>query len=206
MPYITPANRIMALACALVLAGLAAPAQALDGHFFLRGETGQGDSDFDFTSAIDDSDNDQVHAVRAGYYFHPNFAVEAFHGKLYDERVIEIQFDLFTLDAEVNATGIGVIGKKRFGDERGFFVQGRGGFARYEGSTTTTFNPCAGLRACPSVTRTDDSATKPYLGIGAGYDFNDRIGVGVNYDLYKADLGDIDIETRALTAAVEIRF
>jgi hypothetical protein len=206
MPHLTPANRITTLVCALLLAGLAAPARALDGQFLLRGETGQGDSDFDFTSATDDSDNDQVHAVRAGYYFHPNFAVEAFHGKLYDERVIEIPFGLFSLDAEVNATGIGVVGKKRFGEDRGFFVQARGGFAHYKGRTTVTTSPCAGPFLCPMVMRTDDSATKPYLGIGAGYDFNDRIGVGVNYDLYKADFGDIDVETRALTAAVEIRF
>lgn len=202
----TTHSTLLALACATGLASLATPAHALEGTFFLRGEIGQGDSDFDFSSTIDQSDSDRVYAGRAGYYFNPHFAVEAFHGKLYEERVVEVPFGLFSLDADVSVTGVGVIGKKRFGEDRGFFVQGRGGFAHYQGRTTITTSPCAGPFLCPMTMRTDDSTTKPYLGIGAGYDFNDRIGAGLNYDLYKADFGDTDIETRALTAAVEIRF
>lgn len=199
-------STLVALACAASLSGLAMPTHARDGAVFLRGEVGNGDSDFDFSSTSDQDDSDRVHAARLGYYFNPYFAVEAFYGKLYDERVIEIPLVQFSLDAEVDAAGVGVVGKKRFGEARGFFVQGRGGAARYKGTTTAISNPCASALPCRFVTRTDDSTTGLYLGVGAGYDFSTNVGVGVNYDLYKADFDDIGVNTRVLTAAVEIRF
>lgn len=206
MSRATLAYRIMPLVCALILAGLAAPAHALDGAFFLRGEIGNSDSDFDFRSATDESESDRMHAARVGYYFNRHFAVEAFYSRFYDDRVAESRFGEFSLDANLTAAGIGVIGKKRFGEDRGFFVQGRGGFARYKGSTILISNPCAGPLPCRFVTRTADTATKPYLGIGLGYDFNENVGVGVNDDAYSADFDGFEAETRALTAAVEIRF
>jgi opacity protein-like surface antigen len=206
MSHATLASRITPLVCALILMAIAAPAHALDGTFFLRGEIGSGDSDLDFRSALDESGSDRAHAVRAGYYFNRYLAAEAFYGKLYDERVAETRFGEFSLDASLTAAGIGVVGKKRFGEGRGFFVQGRGGFARYKGGTIVVSNPCARLLPCRFVTRTKDAATKPYLGIGAGYDFNDNVGVGVNYDAYRADFDGFEAETRTLTAALEIRF
>jgi hypothetical protein len=198
--------RLVAPLAALLLAGLATPAHARDGQFFLRGEIGNADSDFDFRSGDDTSDNERARTARAGYYFNRHFGVEGFYGKLYDGRLFGPTSWTISYDAQVNASGIGVIGKYRFGESRGFFVQGRGGLARYRTRTTFAYNLCAGLVPCPTYELTEDDSTNAYYGVGAGYDFNKHVGVGVNYDVHESGTDSVDIDTRALTTSLEIRF
>jgi hypothetical protein len=194
-------------ATALVFVGLAMPAQARDGKFFLRGEIGSADSDFDFGgSGGDIRDSERARIVRGGYYLNRHFAVEGFYGKLYDGRLVDEPSWSITYDAQVNARGIGLVGKYRFGDDRGFFVQGRGGVARYRGRTTAGANLCAGLVPCIRFTHAETTTTAAYYGVGAGYDINDRVGIGVNYDVHDAEVAEAEVDIRSLTASLEIRF
>lgn len=198
-------STLVALACTACLSGLAMPAYARDGAVFLRGEIGNGRTEFDFSNGRDHSD--RVYAARMGYYFNPYFAVEAFYGELFDGRVYENPLAGLSVDSKIDTAGIGVVGKKRFGEARGFFVQGRGGAARYKGTgTVTVVSDTYGSALTHRETyRTGDSNTGLYLGVGAGYDFSANVGVGVNYDLYRSGF-DVIGNTRALTAALEIRF
>lgn len=204
MPRLPIFRSTLPLAAAMFCVAIASPALARDGQFFLRGELGRADTDFDL-GTTETQDNERIYAARAGYYFNRHFAVEGFYTKLNDDRVVELP-GLFTLDTEIHAAGVGMAGKKRFGEDRGFFIQARGGVARYKGSTTAASNPCMGPLPCFFVTRSEDSQTGGYFGIGAGYDFNDNIGIGANYDAYRFEFDGIDTDTRVLTAAVEIRF
>src|SRR6476469_5629057 len=65
-------------------------------------------------------------------------------------------------NSKLSAIGLGVVGKKNFGaDGNGFFIDGRAGVTR--GKVETSI---AGLG------KQSDTSTKPYLGVGAGFDFS----------------------------------
>lgn len=194
------------LAAALLLSGLATPAHARDGRFFLRGEIGNADSDFDFRSTDDKRNSERVRIARGGYYFNRHFAVEGFYGKLHDGRLLGPTDWTLAYGVQVDASGIGVVGKHRFGEGNGFFVQGRGGLARYRARASSGTNLCAGPIPCPRYSLAEEKQTRAYYGVGAGYDFNERVGIGVNYDIHGSEVDDVDIDTRALTASLEIRF
>jgi OmpA-OmpF porin, OOP family len=50
------------------------------------------------------------------------------------------------------------------------------------------------------------SGTDWYAGVGAGYDFSERFGVGLNYDLYKASKSNLDFDAKVLSVNTEFRF
>ena len=178
----------------LVVAGLfSAPAFA-DGHLFIRGEAGRSDVDVsveDFGSA---GDKDTAWGIRGGYWFNANFAVEGFYNRLYSASFSD-GFD--TYDVKLHAVGIGLAGKKNFGgDHKGFFVGGRAGFAR--GVVTAELDG--------DVEDAEASSAKPYFGVNAGYDFSEKFGVSINYDLFKGGGDGVDVTAKTLTLGLEARF
>jgi hypothetical protein len=168
------------LVAALAMAGYGSSALAADGSAYVRGEFGNSDVNVDIDGLGSDDDDDNAMVIGGGYYFTPNFAIDGFYGNLYD-----------TSDATLHAFGLGVVGKARFGDDKGFYVSGRLGMARLVGETDLLDS---------------DSTTRPYFGVGAGYDFNENVGLGVNYTRYNADFDDIEVDANTLTATVEFRF
>lgn len=180
------------LAAGLALAALSAPAFA-DGAGFVRVEAGRSDVDFriDGGSA---SDKDTTWGVRGGYWFNPNFAVEGFYSQVYSTS-IDDGFD--TYQVKLHGVGVGVVGKKNFGGAHtGFFIAGRAGIAR--GVITAELDG--------SVEEAEASSAKPYFGVGAGYDFNEKIGLSVNYDQLKGDGDGLDVTAKTLTLGLEARF
>lgn len=184
-------KKILALSCALALAGLSTSALAAGGQGFVRGEIGNTDVEFNVSGFGSDSDDDSSYSLRGGYYFTDNIGVEAFYSDFYSDSEAGDSFDL-------TGYGIGAVGKWNFNpDNTGFFISGRAGFARLEGEL--------GIAGFGSFT---ESSNKPYYGVGAGYDFNENFGLSLNYDFYQADFDDFetDIDAESVTLGGEFRF
>lgn len=174
-------KKTLILSCALVLAGLSTSAMAAEGQGFVRGEIGQTDVEIDGFSG---SDDDTSFSLRGGYYFNANIAVEGAYNNLYDKD-----------GAELTSFGVGVVAKKNFGaNNSGFFINGRVGVERVKGEATD------------GVNSVDDTSTKAYYGVGAGYDFSESFGLSLNYDFHKADLSSLSIDAETVSVAAEFRF
>ena len=173
-------KKTLILSAALALASLSNVALAGDGNgVFLRGEIGRSDVDVQ-----DFDDSDSTFNLRGGYYFNKHFAVEGFVTNLYDS-------DVGAFDVNLTGVGVGVVGKQNFGaDGNGFFVSGRGGLSYLHGE----------------VGSDDEDSANVYVGVGAGYDFNETFGLSLNYDLHKAEFEGIDVDANTLTLGGEFRF
>lgn len=174
----------VALAC-LTLSSTAAATQA--GQWYGRLEIGHSDVEVEVDDLSAD-DTDTAYGLRVGHYFTPHFAVEGFYSILGDRSIEGVSYDM-------DAAGLGVVGKKNFGaDNTGFFIAGRAGVQ----SVNTKLSAVGvSLR---------DRSTKPYFGVGAGYDFDHHNGLSLNYDYNKGDLFNADVTAQTLTLGYEYRF
>jgi hypothetical protein len=186
----------MMLLTGLALAFAASPAMATGG--FVRAEVGKSDVNFDVDGLGDDSDKDTSYSFRGGYWFTNNLAVEGFYGSFYDKSESFDDGAGGTVDADLKLSGlgVGVVGKTDIGnDQTGFFVMGRAGIMRGKVEASVT-----GLGSA------DDTSTKPYFGVGAGYDFSPKFGLSLNWDQSKGSGGDVDVTARTLSLGLEARF
>jgi OOP family OmpA-OmpF porin len=187
-------KRLMVVVTGLLLA--AGSMQASAGGF-IRGEAGRSSVDADVTDLGSDGDSDTAYSIRGGYYFNKNFAVEAFYSKFYDQSVeIDDGVDTITVSGKLSGIGLGVVGKTDFGnDQTGFFLSGRVGVMRGKVEVSATGYGSA-----------SDTSTKPYFGVGAGYDFSDKVGLSLNIDQHKGSGEDVSIDARTITLGLEVRF
>lgn len=177
-------RKVYFFAGALALASLSSAAMAEGQGPFVRVEGGHSQ-----LHANGASDGDTAWSLRGGYAFNPNFALEGFYSKLYDATDNGVS-------GKVDGVGVGVVGKKNFGpDNTGFFIDGRVGVARNKVKVGI-----AGLGS------DSDTSTKPYYGVGAGYDFNRNFGLSLNYDRNKASAFGFDGKVNTLTMGAEYRF
>ncbi len=185
-------KKILALGCVLALSALST--SALAGNAFVRGELGQSDvnAKIDGTSNSG-SDKDNAFSLRGGYWFNSNFAVEGHYSKFYDETVYDDGTN--HASAKLSAIGLGVVVKEHATPtDLGFFVQLRGGLAR--GKLSVDSNLGSG----------SETSTKPYYGIGAGYDFSKQYGVSLNYDHNQGSGGGLRLRANTLSLGFEARF
>lgn len=181
------------LVAGLALAGLSAPAFA-DGSGFVRVEAGRSDVDISIQDIGGTSEKDTSWGVRGGYWFNPNFAVEGFYSQVYSTSV---DYDSDRYDLKLHGVGVGLVAKKNFGgSHQGFFISGRAGVMR--GVVT--------VEADGSVEEAEASSAKPYFGVGAGYDFNEKFGLSVNYDRLEGSGDGLDVTSKVLTVGFEARF
>ncbi|WP_448674208.1 porin family protein [Pseudoxanthomonas mexicana] len=174
----------VALVC-LTLSSTAAATEA--GQWYGRLEIGHSDVEVEVDDLSAD-DTDTAYGLRVGHYFTPQFAVEGFYSILGDRSIEGVSYDM-------DAAGLGVVGKKNFGaDNTGFFIAGRAGV-----QSVNTKLSAAGVSL-------RDRSTKPYFGVGAGYDFDHNNGLSLNYDYNKGDLFNADVTAQSLTLGYEYRF
>ena len=174
----------VALVC-LTLSSTAAATAA--GQWYGRLEIGHSDVEVEVDDLSAD-DTDTAYGLRVGHYFTPQFAVEGFYSILGDRSIEGVSYDM-------DAAGLGVVGKKNFGaDNTGFFIAGRAGV-----QSVNTKLSAAGVSL-------RDRSTKPYFGVGAGYDFDHNNGLSLNYDYNKGDLFNADVTAQSLTLGYEYRF
>lgn len=182
----------LVLAVGLALAAVSAPALA-EGQGFVRFEAGRSDLDIR-VDGLSDSDEDTAFGVRGGYWFNPNIAVEGFYSRYYSQ-TFDDGFDTYSL--KLHGVGVGVVGKKNFGgDQQGFFIMGRAGIAR--GVATVDYDG--------EVEEAEAGSTKPYFGVGAGYDFSPTLGLGLTYDQVKSGGDGVDVTAKTLALGLELRF
>ncbi len=179
-------KQTLLLTAVLAAASFAAPAFAAEGSAgFYRVEAGNSNIE------IDNTDGNEIgYSLRGGYFFNANFGVEGFYTHLGRDS------DDFS-SVEATAFGVGAIAKKNFGSDthEGFFISGRAGISRIDLNVDID-----------GFGLVDDGENQPYYGIGAGYDFNEKMGVSINIDRFKSDLFDTDIQFTTTTAAFEYRF
>lgn len=178
----------LALLAALAAASLSTTAFAAEGNGgFLRAEVGRSD-----VSALNDEDTS--FNIRGGYYFNSNIAIEGFYANQYRADVD------YNEEAQLYTLGVGVVGKKNFGgDHQGFFISGRGGLAYTDIAYVDDDGDV-------EIAEGNDNSANIYLGVGVGYDFNERFGLSLNYDYQKAEMYDEDFNIRTLTLGGEFRF
>ena len=186
-------NKKVLLASALALASLSG--SALAGNAFARLEVGRAHGEVDIADFGTFSDNDDAYSLRGGYWFNPHFAVEGFYSNVFD-RTYTNGCGCESVSLEATAVGLGIVGKQNFGaDGNGFFIDGRAGISRgkLEGSAT-------GLGS------DSETSTKPYYGVGVGYDFTNTFGVSLNYDVLKGSGEGVDVTAKPLTLGIEYRW
>ena len=184
-------KKSLMLACVLALAGLSGT--ALAGEGFVRGEIGQSDIKLKLDGVGSESDKDTAYALRGGYWFNSNFAVEGHYSRFYDQSLYNDGTDY--LDAKLSAIGLGIVVKEHYSEaSEGFFVQLRAGVARGK------------LSVDSSAGSGSETSTKPYYGIGAGYDFSRRFGLSLNYDHNQGSGDGLKITANTLSLGLEARF
>ncbi|MBV2208414.1 MAG: porin family protein [Thermomonas sp.] len=184
-------KKLLPLACALALSALSTSAVA--GDFFVRGEAGQSDVKLKATGVGSDSDKDTAYSLRGGYWFNQNFAVETNYSQLYKQNLYRDSVNY--LDAKLTTMGVGIVVKEHVTPEPvGFFVQLRGGFVRSKLAVDTNLGDAS------------ETSTKPYYGIGAGYDFSKTFGLSLNYDHNQDSVDDVKVTANTLSLGAEFRF
>ena len=184
-------KKSLMLACALALSGLSASAFAGDG--FVRAEVGQSKVKGSLDGGDSAHDDDTAYSLRGGYWFNSNFAVEGNYSRFYDQTLYNDGEDY--VNAKLSSLGLGVVVKEHATPtDLGFFVQLRGGIARGK------------LSVDSSLGNGSETSTKPYYGIGAGYDFSKTFGISLNYDHNQGSGGDLRISANTLSLGLEARF
>jgi opacity protein-like surface antigen len=191
-------NTIFAIA--LATAGLAAiplTSHAADqSGFFINGNVGQSNTSKDVYD-----DDDTGFGANVGYRWAvaPNvlLGVEGGYTDLGSFSTKSSFRGLGIPDAEIKGWNLGVNGHFNITDN--WYVSGRTGFFRADVKG-------AYLDPAGDITRVDDNADKWYAGAGFGYDFSNNFGIGLNYDYYKADKHNLDLNSDLISVSAEYRF
>ena len=191
-----------AFAIALAAAGLfAAPAVSHAGNgdnggFFVNGAIGQSNLD---KGAYNDSDTGFIGNIGYRWAINPAVALGV-EGGYTDLGTFgpKSGFEGLGLHkAEVSGWTLGVNG--HFNITPQWYLSGRTGWFRAD---------VKGGYLDPSnvVVRVDDTSDKWYAGAGFGYDFSNNFSVGLNYDYYKADKKNLDLNSDLISVGAEYRF
>ena len=182
-------KKTLILAGALSLASFST--SALAGQGYLRAEIGNSETEISAPGFGSASEDDTSAVFAGGYWFNANFAVEGHVGAFYNQDLGDDQ------ELDVVALGVGLVGKKNFGaNNSGFFVSGRAGVSRIT----------VQVREDEFDVIDDESSTKPFYGVGVGYDFNENWGLGLNYDRRQADIEGLEIDVDTISVGGEWRF
>lgn len=192
---------ILAIALTAGIAALPLAGHAADNSgFFINGNVGQSSID---KGAYDD--NDTGYGANLGYRWAlaPNFllGVEGGYTDLGSVSPKRGYADLGK--GELSGWTLGVNGHWNLTDN--WYVSGRGGFFRgdVKGGYVTSLDPTSGLYV---YDRVDDHSNKWYAGAGFGYDFNNNVSVGLNYDYYKAEKSGLKLDSDLVSVGAEYRF
>jgi len=199
-------TKMRSLILVAALAAISSPAFA--GNAFVRGEIGSTRAELS-SGSESASDNDTAFAVRGGY-MGKYVGVEGFYGQYYNN-----SFD--GVDAKADGFGVALVGKYRFGENSGFFIDGRIGLARTKLHASVDSAPIVetptGVTKAVSNTgglSGDYTHTQPYAGLGVGYDFNEHYGVTLNYThqnkIKPAPVSSPAVSLNTLALGFEYRF
>jgi len=176
----------------IALAAAFAPVMAFAGTGpYLDGAVGRASVD---DQGIDDTDT--AFRVGGGYRFFDNLGVEVGYQ------------DLGTMRDQIGGASASI-------EADGFYLGASGKIPLYDGASGFFLNARAGLyfwdakgrvnQGATAIT-VDDSDNDFYVGVGAGYDLNERFGLGLSYDRYKLGDGGTDLKYGVFAVTGEFRF
>jgi len=173
------------LLAGLVAAAATSPAFAGEGSgAFVRAEAGNSN-----ISISGNDDNDTAYGVRGGYFFNANIGVEGFYTNYGKDSGGGVS-------AELDGYGIGIVGKKNMtSPHQGFFLSGRAGVAHTKLDVSVS-----GLGSA------SDTNNRVYLGVGAGYDFNEHVGLSLDVNHVRPQFYGETIRLTTATLGFEYRF
>ena len=185
------------LAIAIAASGLVAiPAisHAADtGGFFVNGNVGESNLS---KGAYDDSDTGFAGNLGYRWAVAPGVLLGV-EGGYTDLGSISPKSSFSTFpNAKITGWNAGVNGHFNVSDN--WYVSGRTGLFRADvkGAALVGVTPVS----------VDDTSNKFYAGAGFGYDFNNNVSVGLNYDYYKADAGVAKFSPNLVSVSAEYRF
>ena len=163
----------------LLAAGLfcTAPAFAAEPGFYVGGKIGAASVDGDF---IDDDDTSW--GAYAGYHFNEWFALEAVYTDFGDVEIDLDDFELETSDLEPDSIGLRAIGA--FPMTERFDLLAGIGWHSYD------LNPAGGDGLFDQIG--DADSTDLFYGVGAQYNFANRVSIRAMYDRFEFDGPDAD--------------
>ena len=190
-------NTLLAIALAsAALVALPIASQAADTNgFFVNGNIGQSNLD---RGAYNDSDT----GYSANFGYRWAVAPSALIG-------IEGGYtDLGSISPTSAYNGLGIVNARIHGWNVGanahvninqnWYVSGRAGYFRPQ-VTGGYLNPA------DLPVRVSSDSNKWYAGAGFGYDFNNNLSVGLNYDYYKADTSGLNFNPNLVSVSAEYR-
>jgi opacity protein-like surface antigen len=187
-------------AIALATAGLTAiplTSHAADqSGFFINGNVGESNVS---KGIYDDSDTGFLGNVGYRWAVAPNvlLGVEGGYTDL-GSFSTKSHFDGLGLrDAQLKGWNLGINGHFNVTDN--WYVSGRTGLFRADVKG-------AYLNSESIPVNVDDTSNKWYAGAGFGYDFNSNLSVGLNYDYYKADKSNLNLNADLFSVSAEYRF
>jgi opacity protein-like surface antigen len=189
----------IALASAGIIAtpAISHAADNSNGGFFVNGNVGQSNLD---KGVYNDSDTGYGANVGYRWALSPSVAlgVEGGYTKLgsFDPKS---SFDVPGLrQAEVQGWNAGVNG--HFNISPNWYVSGRTGLFRADIKGSSVVD----LVGTP--VNVDATSNKYYAGAGFGYDFSNKLSVGLNYDYYKVNKDNLNISPDLVSVSAEYRF
>lgn len=152
-------------------------------------------------ASVDDSgfdDNTTAFRIGVGYRFIENFSTELGYldlGKV-DE---DVAVGGATASIDVDGFYVGIAGRiPLYEGNQGFFLNARGGLLFWDATGR--------VRVGGTAVRLNESDKDFYVGVGAGYDFNEQFGVGLGYDRYNIGENRADLTYGVFALTGEVRF
>ena len=166
-----------------------------NGGFFVNGNVGQSNLS---KGAYDD--NDTGYGANVGYRWalNPNLAlgVEGGYTNLGNFDPKDGFGALGIGRAKVDGWNLGVNG--HFNLNPNWYISARGGLFRGDVK--------GGYLAGGVPVSVDETSNKYYAGAGFGYDFNNNLSVGLNYDYYKVNKNGLNLTPNLVSVSAEYRF
>ena len=194
------------LAAALATAGVFAlpVAHAADtSGMFINGNIGQSNLN---KGAYDDSDTGYAANIGYRWAVAPNVLIGV-EGGYTDLGSVSPKSGYAPLgNADISGWNIGANGHFNLTDN--WYLSGRTGLFRGNVQAgiggVTVVNPGGSSTFQPI--RVDDTSNKWYAGAGFGYDFNNNISIGLNYDYYQASSTGMSFNPNLVSVSGEYRF
>jgi len=191
---------------ATVFGTAACSVMAQDGQFFLNGNVGQSNFSAPSWGATHKDNSDTYGALRFGYVWQGKFdyGVEAGYADL-GQMVRSGSYAYTGLNGETAQAGYRETGSTRgwllggnlkYHFDSPWYLSARGGW--FVARTTFKFGPHGELGS------SSETNSRPYFGLGAGYDLTRSFSVGAGYDYY--NLGDTFGHVNAYSVSAEFRF
>lgn len=210
-------NKLLTATVAVVLGSASAASFADSGNFFVNGNLGQANwrddnaarslYDYAHMDRVNQDNNGIAGALRVGYRWHSvvDYGVELGYAYL-GQNTVHTSAGNTSGNLKQKSRGYLLGGNLNWNITDQWYVSGRAGW--YRGRTVLQARNYSPDGRSAGTLRTD-SSTGEYLGLGVGYNINQHISVGLNYDHFRLSTpsgSDRSTSVNMATVGGEYRF